>query len=264
MPILTSKSEWQALVDYCYSLPPEERIMGLDSEYEGVCHDTKEIVNDEYWRTSCVVNAEIVVLSVAFGTGEIHPRGYEKAKGAVLHRDALAFNPIRDMLEDPGVIKPCHNSNVDVHAFRNKGIDCNGIINTLGLARWMLPGRMAYNLDALGTDCLGIGKTESFRDLMYYPNMITVLKDKTIKVCDCGEPKCRKRKGHNKTEVVIQEEVDKQDGWCRISQFEVADNPLHSLHKRYEDYAKRDAVVAWSLFDYLMSIETLTEVPWYS
>jgi hypothetical protein len=262
--LVDSESGYQAIIDYVYGLPPEERIMGLDSEYEGVVHNAKEIDDDCYWKTSVVRNGEIVVFSVGFLSGDLHPRGYEKAKGAVLHRRALEYSPFRRLLEDPGVLKPSHNSNVECHAFYNKGIDLLGIINTLSLARWMLPGELAYNLDSLSTKYLGEGKTESFDDLMYIPNMIVVAKEKKVKVCDCGVVGCRKRKGHVKTEVIEIEEVDKQAGWIRLNQFDIADNPSHSLHQRYLAYARRDATLAVSLYDFLLRINTKTEVPWYA
>lgn len=246
---LDKPAEWDEIV----RIIRKKGLCGLDSEFTGV-----DFKNGD----SCVNKAQIHVWSVAVLTDQIHPRGYRVARGAVLPRAALSYGPIVDLLQDPSILKPAHNSNVDVHAFYNAGVDVQGIINTLGLYRWMFPGRMTFNLDDIGTDYLGVGKTESFDDLFRYPNMITVLKDKKVKVCDCGEDKCRKRKGHTKTEIVIQEEVDKQAGWAYADQSLVV--PGHPLWERYEAYARRDAVLAASAYDYALRQIMMTEIPWYT
>lgn len=272
---LDTEKEWDELV----RILEKKRIFGLDSEFVGV---------DFKAGDSCVNKAEIHVWSVGVLTDQLHPRGYHVAKGAVLSRRALQYDPIRKLLEDPAILKPAHNSNVDVHAFYNAGVDVQGIINTLGLARWMFPGRKTFNLDDLGTDYLGVGKTESFDDLFRRPNMITVIKEKTVKVCDCGVEGCRKRKGHvaddgtvithNKTEITVQEEVDKQQGWYYEDQrivvpagyrvdgvIPVVDptSPGHPLWERYEAYARRDATLAMSFYDFCMRQNKQTEIPWY-
>lgn len=245
---LDTEKEWDELV----RILEKKRIFGLDSEFVGV---------DFKAGDSCVNKAEIHVWSVGVLTDQLHPRGYRVAKGAVLSRRALQYDPIRKLLEDPAILKPAHNSNVDVHAFYNAGVDVQGIINTLGLARWMFPGRKTFNLDDLGTDYLGVGKTESFDDLFRRPNMITVIKEKIVKVCDCGVEGCRKRKGHNKTEITVQEEVDKQQGWYYEDQRIVV--PGHPLWERYEAYARRDATLAMSFYDFCMRQNKQTEIPWY-
>lgn len=263
MAYLGTEKEWAELARYLtedYAGP-----IGLDSEFEGVNFAEGD---------SCVNKADITVWSLAVLSEVLDPRGFLRGRGCVLPRSALAFRPFTQILESPR-LKVLHNSNVDVHAFYNAGVDLDGVVNTLSLARWMMPARLTYNLDDLGVDVLGQGKTEGFNDLFRYPNIIQVEKKKTVKRCSCMSEGCRLRKAryvpeldifveHNKYEVTEVELVDKQDGWKFISQYEVCKaGPDHPLWNRYIAYAQRDAVLAVELYDYLCRLKTLTEVPWY-
>lgn len=259
---LTKRSQWIGLVDYVRSQP--EQLMGLDSEFEGVNFDAGD---------SCVNRADIVVFSVGVLTGQLHPRGYFRSVGSVLPVDALAEPLVKELLEDPNVIKPAHNSNVDVHAFYNKGVDCKGVVNTLSFARWVFPGRLTYNLDDLGVDLLGEGKTESFFDLLRIPKYENIPKQKIAKkkACACGEVGCRKRKPrdgviHDKTpyEEIEEYVIEKRVGWNFISQKEIIADVNHPLRARYLAYAQRDATLAVSLYDYLRRQTIQTEIPWYA
>lgn len=263
MAYLGTEKEWAELARYLtedYAGP-----LGLDSEFEGVNFAEGD---------SCVNKADITVWSIACLSDILEPRGFFRAKGAVLPRAALQYPQLVKLLESSRT-KVLHNSNVDVHAFFNAGVDLDGVVNSLSLARWMLPARLTYNLDDLGVDVLGHGKTESFNDLFRLPNIIQVEKTKKVRRCSCQADGCRLRKAryipeldcfveHNKYETTEVEVVDKQDGWKFISQYEVIrEGPSHPLWDRYIAYAQRDAVLAVELYDYLCRLKTLTEVPWY-
>jgi len=263
---LAKESDWAKLADYIgrFHMGAYTGPIGLDSEFEGVDFSSGD---------SCVNKADITVWSIGILTSELHPRGYNKAKGCVLPREALNYAPLRRLLESDR-IKVAHNSNVDVHAFYNAGVDVQGIVNTLSLARWMLPGRLTYNLDDLGLDLLGHGKTESFNDIFRYPNMVTLERKTVTKHCACGVEGCRLRKdrfgpdgelvSHQKFQVESVEQYEKQQGWNKISQYEIIEKgPSHPLWDRYIAYAQRDAVVAVELYDYLLRMNKQTETPWY-
>lgn len=272
MAFLTQESDWDIIAKEI-----EKRgLCGLDSEFEGVTFDPKKIEDGKLYKTSCVNKADIIVFSVAVLSTNLSPRGYTKALGAVLPVEALKHSAIRSVLENPSIIKVAHNSNVDIHAFFNAGIDVVGVVNSQSLARWMLPGRMKYNLDDLGIDILGYGKTESFEDMFVVPRMIQVerVKKTTVNECSCGIPKCRLKKTrygpdgeaqeHTKVKVTTEhsEVVDRQDGWDILSQKPYV-SPEHPMHGRYIAYAQRDAVVALELYDWFRRQKTETEVPWY-
>ena len=242
MAYLQSETEWAELARYL----TEDYVgpIGLDSEFEGVNFAEGD---------SCVNKADITVWSLAALGSILDPRGFLRASGAVLPRAALDFRPITQILTSQRR-KVLHNSNVDVHAFYNAGVDLDGVVNSLSLARWTLPGRLTYGLDDLGVDVLGHGKTESFADLFRYPNIIQVQKQKKVKRCSCQSEGCRLRKAryvpdldifveHSKYESVEVETVDKHDGWGFVSQYSViAEGDKHPLWKRYIAYAQRDAV----------------------
>lgn len=264
MGYLAKESEWDQLSKF---LETYTDILGLDSEFEGV--DFSE-------GDSCVNKANITVWSLGILSNEIHPRGYRKAKGCVLPRSALEHRGLRKILTDSARIKAAHNSNVDVHAFNNAGVDVLGVVNTLSLARWMVPGEIQYNLNALGEKYLGVGKTEEYKDIFRTPNIIEVVKQKKSKVCSCGVPGCRKRKDtysselddfivHTKTEQIEETVELKEKGFTLITQTEIlAKGPGHPLFDRFIAYAQRDATLAASLYDYLVRLKTETEIPWYN
>lgn len=249
---LSTEKEWSQCKKQLY----KAKLFGLDSEFVGV---------DFSKGDSCVNKAEIHVWSVAILTNKFNPRGYYEAEAAVLPRAAIPF--FRDILEDETVLKPAHNSNVDVHAFWNAGVDVLGVINTLSLARWMLPGRMRYNLDDLSTDCLGVGKADSFDSLCRVQKWKMESKWKTVKVKECltcGRMVCRRRKyPHIKTVIEEQQEIIKEvkDGWEYIDQRLII--PGHPLWERYSKYAMWDAARAVEIYDFLNRIDKETEVIWY-
>lgn len=247
---LDTPDKWKRLIDVLN----KEKVIGLDSEFEGV---------DFSKGDSCVNLAKIDVFSVAVLTKKWNPRGFLEAKGSVLPREAIPY--FKELLENPKIFKAAHNSNVDVHAFYNEGVDCQGVVNTLSLARWIRPGRLTYNLEDLSQDYLGRGKTESFKDIFVIDDIQLVNKPKKVKVCLCGTPKCRKRTfpEHHKWEELQDNFVEKKVGTKIIPLHTV--RPGNVLWERYVSYALTDAVRAIELYDFLVRLGERIEVdiPWY-
>ena len=241
---LSMEKQWKKLLDYLVCNKPET---GLDSEFTGVEFRVGQ---------SCPDKARIHVWSLAVADGGFSPRGYNTARGVVLPKRAIPF--FRDYFESKDIVKYAHNSPVDVHSFYNDGVDVLGVINTLSLARWVFPQRLKQSLDSLANDYLGKGKFISFKDLVSVPAYVE--KEVEVKYCDCGQSKCRRRKGHTKT--VKTEMVTVEKGKTEI--------PLDSIipgHDKWEtlvEYAGQDAVMALELADYLNRVARKKdiEIPW--
>jgi hypothetical protein len=227
---LDSPGKWKRLVDYIYG---DSNPIGLDSEFVGVDFDAGD---------NCVGRAKLDVYSIAVFTGELHPRGYERATGYVLPRESLEC--FKELLEDESIKKAAHNSTVDVHTFYNDGVDVRGVIDTLHLCRFAFPGRFKYGLDILSREFLDESKFMSFHELTAVPAFVT--KQIKIKKCECGEDGCRKRKGHPKYTVI--EDVDVERGTSNIPLTDI--RPGHSKWSSYVEYAGQDAVLALELLDY--------------
>ena len=79
--------------------------------------------------------------------------------------DSDEMAPLRDFLEDPGVIKVAQNAKFDVLAFRRAGIDVQGLTFDTMLASYVLdPGRRSHGLDVLALEFLDHRMT-SFEEL---------------------------------------------------------------------------------------------------
>lgn len=230
-----SEAKWRKLVDYIYE---HKEPIGLDSEFTDVDFDSGD---------NCVGRAKLDVWSIALGTGELHPRGYETARGYVLPRESLAT--FKDLLEDESIIKAAHNSTVDVHTFFNDGVDVRGVVDTLHLCRFAYPGRFKYGLDVLSREFLDESKFMSFNDLCSVPAFKT--KQVKIKKCACGEDGCRKRKasgGLSHDKYVIIEDVDVEHGTTTIPISDITHTSLRWNDK--VEYAGQDAVLALELYDF--------------
>ncbi len=253
---------------------------GLDTEFYGFRggQEPAGVESFDVRKASCAGGrTRVHVWSVAIKRWPhtLHPRGYYLSDAAVLPAAALEHPGLRGWLESPAQ-KVVHNLSVDDHSLFNHGIQLNGAINTLSLARWVWPHRArgaGYALDTLGVDLLGAGKTEDYSQLFSEEVEETVrVKETRTKHCSCGVEKCRKRKPeeftepdgefwvrqHRKEEVVTQEPV------LRMVKRDI---PLESVipgHPRWERavaYAAKDAVLALGVFDRAQR-EMQQEVPW--
>jgi DNA polymerase I-like protein with 3'-5' exonuclease and polymerase domains len=227
---LNKPEEWQTLINYIYE---DRRPFGFDTEFTEVDFNAGE---------NCVGRSVLDVWSIGLYTGELHPRGYEKAKGFVLPSEALSF--FKTLLEDESIKKPAHNSTVDVHTCYNAGVDVRGIIDTLHLCRFVFPGRFKYGIDALSREFLDEQKFTSYGELCSIPKHVE--KEVTVRRCECGVDGCRKRKGHTKydtTETILIEQ-----GTVEIPISMIQPGSPRWLQKK--KYAAQDAVLALELYDF--------------
>lgn len=251
------RDDWDKVATALKRQADRGRAAGLDSEFYNV----------EIRSQSCVGRSVLHLWSVAINRYplQLHPRGYYLADAAVLTADALGHRGLRDWLESEAP-KCVHNLPVDAHTFHNAGVLVGGAINTLARARFCWPERArgfpvapGFGLDDLGVDILGLGKTEDGwvsedwwkkhgrpKDPAVFVRIREEILTKRRKsvTCSCGEEKCRKRKGHDRPIIEVQE----------VKQhFEVI--PLEEVvpgHERWERaaaYAARDALVALWLND---------------
>lgn len=236
---LATPAEWDKLARQI-----EKRgVIGLDTEFYGL--DIK--------KESTVCRAKVHVWSVALRSNVFDARGYTKAAGFVLPAEAITHPSIRSVLESARVIKAVHNQPVDAHSLWNHGVRLRGGINTLNLARWCWPEMNkvpGYTLKSLMTTKLGREPICTFKELLYYEYFEPVVKYKEVevKVCSCGEPGCRKRKGHTKTVQVETVEIVKERK--RKAFYNLEEVTLgHARWDLLVDYAAEDAVAALELLE---------------
>ncbi len=235
---LDNPEQWEELAQLCR----DAGVIGLDTEFYNV-NVTKQ---------SCVGRAKIHVWSVALRTSKRSPLGFAKARGWVLPVAALGH--FKALLEDRGVIKAVHNQSVDQHALANHGIGLRGAINTLGLVRWFRPELVSqegrFGLKALMGALLRRVPVCSFKELVSDTRQIVVTKQKvvTVRECSCGEPACRKRKGHLKSTREELVDVSKE----KTEKFQHRLEDIVPGHPRWEllvRYAAEDAVAALEIME---------------
>jgi len=238
---MTTYCETQSQVDDALTEIFKYPIAGLDTEFYG-CDITRE---------SPVGKSICHVFSVAVPSGPVLPRGFNEAESWVFPASALAHPGIKAWLEDKSYAKAVHNQPVDHHTLRNHGVNLAGGLNTLAKARFWYPHRAkreGFNLDSLGRDYCGAGKTEGFDDLLGYDAIEVREHEVTKKRCECGALSCAKKKMgadfichtiKTPERVVVPYNVKVR------RHILLADlHPGHSLWERYLAYAAWDAVLA--------------------
>jgi len=228
---LGDRNQWKKLLDFIYQ---DRQPVGWDTEFEGVDFDA---------GNNCVGTSRIDLWSLGLFTGELHPRGYGVATGYVLPPEATGY--FKGFLEDDSIVKPAHNSTVDVHTMYNAGVDVVNVVDTLHLSRFAFPGKFKYGLDALSREMLDESKFMSFSDLTAVPAYVP--KEVKVKKCVCGEEGCRKRKGDH-TKYIELETITVERGTTNIPISSI--RPGHEKWDSYTQYAGQDAVLALELFDF--------------
>lgn len=247
------RDRWDGVANALLRQAERGRAAGLDSEFYNV----------EIRSQSCVARSRLHLWSVAVHRWplQLQPRGYYSADAAVLTADALEHRGLRQWLESAAP-KAVHNLAVDAHTFHNAGVTVGGTFNTLARARFVWPERArgaGFDLDGLGADVLGIGKTEpGWVSEDWWKKhgrpldpavFVRIDQEKILKrvkslMCSCGVEKCRKRKGHERP-VIEKEEVKLHFNVIPLE--EVV--PGHERWERAVAYAARDALVALWLND---------------
>ncbi len=256
--VYADRDRWDKVADALFRQADRGRAAGLDSEFYNV----------RIREQSCVARSKLHLWSVAVNRYPLvlNPRGYYEADAAVLTADSLEHRRLREWLESDAP-KVVHNLPVDAHTFGNHGIVVGGAINTLARSRFCFPDRArgfpeppGFDLDGLGRDVLGLGKTEDgwvSEDWWKKHGrpldpaiFVRILEEEVVKkvkaeVCSCGVVKCRKRKGHDRPVTEVRETVRKWGGYIPLE--EVV--PGHERWERACAYAARDSLVALYLND---------------
>lgn len=229
------------------------RECGFDTEFFGV--DPR--------KRSTVGLATVHVFSVATVTPDgraVHP--------AVLPAAALDHPAVREMLQDPGIIKAVHNQPVDDHALANRGVFLRGAVNTLGLGRWMLPDRhpgdggAGWSLDALGKDLFDEGKTIDYEDLVTEIHEEIEYRIVRAVRCECLAIPCRRRSstpGHNRG--VQETTVSRPRMVKRIIPLDRI-VPGHPRWPAFLAYSGRDAALALKILLTFQRMDEWRPLPW--
>lgn len=235
------------------------RHIGFDTEFYGV----------EVGKESTVARAVCHVASLAWREGgeRLHPRGFYVPRAAVVSRAVVEkCVEFRRLFSNPDLVFLAHNAPVDIHVFKNEGIEVVNYVNTLTVARWVLPSRArggGFTLDALGQDLLGEGKADAFSDIFTERVEDFRLKTSITKKCECGVPGCRKLSKPLHTKYTETQEI-REPFWVE-REIPLQDvTPGHPRWGRLLTYAARDAVLAHALYQVLMQQmrRTTREVPW--
>ena len=204
------------------------------------------------------------VFSVAVPSGELTPRGFNEAQSWVFPGKLLTHEPIRAWLEDKTCKKLVHNQPVDDHTLANHGVRLRGGVNTLELARFVAPERAkgrGFDLDSLGCDYCGAGKTESFDSLLGFDDKEPYQSEVLKRRCECGALSCtKKRAGHiekwpERVEVTQLKKVRRHIPLTDL-------HPGHPLWARYLAYAAWDAVLALWIYQIFTRTAERTERPY--
>lgn len=228
--------------------------MGWDTEFYGV----------DVTSQCCAARSICHVFSLAVPTADRLPRGHHDSRTFVVDGALLAHPGVKAWFEDPAVTKPCHNQPVDAHTLRNAGVRVAGAVNTLDMARFFYPEWRddgGFSLDECGKRLLGLGKAESFDDLLGYDATEYYETTRQRKVCWCGNRECRRRSPPHDQKVTVDEvKVNERKVRKTIPLTDLG--PAHRLWPRYLAYAARDAVVALGVYERLCADTRERGYPW--
>ncbi len=243
--------QWDRVLDRLEQAHEENVPTGFDSEFYNV--DVSE--------QSCAFRARIHVFSVAWLTDKITARGYRKARGAVLPKEAMFYPRFRKWLTGP-YWKVASNSPVDQHAFSNElDAELGGVENVLSFFRWMVPGLQKYGLDFATEFLLGRKPFCTFKQLVTEEYEHTRITLKKVKRCECGNQSCRKR------DPLFHERVFTTVETPRTS-IKLREIPLEQIipgHKRHDAlvlYAADDAIASAEEKDCLLQRDRPVPYPW--
>lgn len=237
---LGQRDEWERL--HKYLLTQEE--VGLDTESQEAEEGTAGSRDLYVWS--------IAGFSLKDGKRIRHPRGYDRATGFTLPREAL--ETFRPLLESESITKWVHNAPADTRPiFDNAGIILKRARCTLQHSRVAMPNLGGYGLKFLAQCCLGKPARDTYLEVVSYLRSEYKTKTKkTKKLCTCGVPGCKKRIGHFR-EVVEETTIIEKVVEDRYNQADLI--PGHPRFERWVKYALDDAVDALELASFLRSFK---------
>lgn len=185
-------------------------------------------------KTSPQHRAIVHCWSIGVLTKQRHPRGYSIATGVVLPAAALDDSAIRAALARPDIRKWAHNAPHDYHAIVNRGVEVNGLEDTLQWLRVAVPGMTQYGLKPVSQWALGKPPRPNFKEVTGYQTVVRRSTWKKDKTCVCGKKPCR-AKGTS-------DWFDPKLGWWRMH--ERVETKVETVHEREETayYAVPDFV----------------------
>lgn len=148
------------------------------------------------------------------------------------------------------------------------GVEIRGLVDTLSFSRVVLPGLKKHGLKMHMADSLGRTPMGKYKDLFARPRLVVKTRVKKMKetTCSCGEPGCRKRKGHERQtrtwEDVYEEVVEQGTELTPLKEIV----PGHALFETLVQYASEDAEAALELHEWLgrrRIAHVRPPVPWY-
>lgn len=144
-------------------------------------------------KTSPQHRARIHCFSIGLLTNNKTAKGYRKAVGCVLPREALDSKDLRQVFADTSIIKWAHNAPHDIHATRNEGVEIVNCQDSLQWYRVAFPGMTGYGLKAVAQWALGYDIRPTFIEMVTH-NVLKVIANRHIeKGCLCGAKPCHAR-----------------------------------------------------------------------
>lgn len=177
---------------------------------------------DQPDKTSPQHRARVHCWSIGVLTNRRHPRGYSIATGVVMPAEALDNQAIRDALADPHLRKWAHNAPHDYHSIVNRGVEVNGLEDTLQWLRVAVPGMKQYGLKAASQWALGKPARPTFKEVTGYQTIVQRSTWRKDKSCVCGRKPCRAKSTSDWFDPVI--------GWWR--QHERVETKVETVHEK--------------------------------
>ena len=222
--------------------------VGWDSETHG--HDVTE--------TTAPHRARVHVWSLGVLTATRHPRGHRVASGAVFPLEAMMSGPLREALEDPGVVKVAWNAPHDVHSAGNHGVTVRSAVDGLQRLRVLRPDLPRHGLKSV---CSLVGRTLTpFETVLtmdewhWAPGTCCACEApdhvwwcSPQKVGSLGEERkgCRRRSdGHSRVACLLPKHGPRLQALESVV-------PGHPLHPGLVTYSAEDAVTAVELDDWM-------------
>lgn len=142
-------------------------------------------------KTSPQHRAVVHCWSIGVLTKQRHPRGYFIATGVVLPAAALDNDEIRAALANPNLRKWAHNAPHDYHSIVNRGVEVNGLEDTLQYLRVAVPGMNQYSLKPVSQWALGKPPRPTFKEVTGYQTIVARSTWRASRRCTCGRVPCR-------------------------------------------------------------------------
>ncbi len=148
-----------------------------------------------------------------------------------------------------------HNAPVDFHALTNIGLAPERVIDTLQLARLILPGLQGYGLDDLYRRYMPLrdAKPASYREFVHveerYDAAFTTEKQTEVSRCICGDDDCRKRKEpHERYKTTVTKPTKQRRAGVYRYALDPTELTTLGLMPAFATYCRHDAEMLFELW----------------